>query len=399
MSKRVFIFAGRKYGGECGGSAGVNYKLFLANQKYHLINNCYHIFLDGILSDENKEIKVEDDKKRKEIPNKNWLKSIGFVNTTFLLKSRKKMIDEVRKLGEKYKFNKNDIFIFHDIDYAYAFLKCYCGYETLLVYHQQGESYYEWMSLFGGKSKIVELFYRYTMKYILNNISTMAFPSNGAYECFNKTSTYDYGIKDYAVFYNGFSRKDEYSILGGPSNELVFATVSVLNDAKAVERVPAVISEIKKVLPDKKIRWILVGNGVNEKKVASEIEKYNLGECVKWIKERVSHDEILELFKRADFYIMMHNYSIFDFTTIEAMSYGVIPILSDVTANKEVVVKDNGLIIGEITDVYKIKSIIEENTFTEMKEKNISVQAELFSEYEFLKRYADYINERTTIGE
>ena len=37
---------------------------FLANQKYHLINNCYHIFLDGILSDENKEIKVEDDKRQ-----------------------------------------------------------------------------------------------------------------------------------------------------------------------------------------------------------------------------------------------------------------------------------------------------------------------------------------------
>lgn len=399
MNRRVFIFAGRKYGGECGGSAGVNYKLFLANQKYHLINNCYHIFLDGILSDENKEIHVKSDDKKKAMPNKNWLKSIGFVNTTFLLKSRKKMISEIKKIGESYKFQKEDVFIFHDIDYAYAFLKCYQGYETLLVYHQQGESYYEWRSLFGGKSKIVELFYRYTMKYILNNISTMAFPSNGAYECFNKTSTYDFGIKEYAVFYNGFSRKEEYSVLEGKSDELVFATVSVLNDAKAVERVPAVINEIRKTLPDKKIRWVLVGNGVNEKKVSSEIEKYSLQDSVNWIKERVSHDKILELFKKADFYIMMHNYSIFDFTTIEAMSYGCIPVLSDVTANKEVVVKDNGLIISELTDVRKLKEIIEEESFKAMKKSNILVQDEHFSEYQFLKRYADYINERAAVGE
>jgi len=63
--RRTFVFSYRKCMGPVGGPTGVNYKMFLANQKENLIENMYNIFLDKIIEPLSKEVSYTDFSKTK----------------------------------------------------------------------------------------------------------------------------------------------------------------------------------------------------------------------------------------------------------------------------------------------------------------------------------------------
>jgi Glycosyltransferase len=175
------------------------------------------------------------------------------------------------------------------------------------------------------------------------------------------------------------------------SGEPVFSIVATLNEAKGVERIPSFLSDIKNKYGS--FLWIVIGDGIKAPELEENIVKYSLQDNVIWIKERVPHDDILALFQYTDFYILAHRYSIFDFSTIEAMKYGNIPILTPIGGNKEVIIVDNGIYLNDLTSCKDFDEYIANHNIEEVKIKNIAIANNLYSEKAFLKGYSVLVNE------
>lgn len=169
-----------------------------------------------------------------------------------------------------------------------------------------------------------------------------------------------------------------------------FVTVANLNEAKAIERIPQYLAAVGR--KGIRLTWVLVGNGVKAQNVADEIEKNNIDAHVIWMKSNVMHDDLMKLFSVTDFYILLHKLSIFDLSTLEAMHYGNIPILTPVGGNKEMITDGNGLFVDDFTDAGSFVDMIEIQDIQTMKEKNAKIQNEMFNDRAFLKRYVELCN-------
>jgi glycosyltransferase involved in cell wall biosynthesis len=419
MERRIFILSYRKCAGPVGGPGGVNYKLFLANKNYNLLKNTHYVFEDIILTDEsdiNSSKNLNGDSKRNEKPasflkaGKSALKNIlqntslseylGYENK--LIKMKKFML----QLNEKYSFKKEDVFIFHDVESAYIFNKLFNYKNTLLVYHQQGGLYYEWQAFSGKENNLLNCKMQAVTKETFEKTSYIGFPSDGAYEAFINTSMSEdtnkiVERKKYYKFYNGFDRtevsdKDTSSeILSVAQNikkyKLSFITISALNEAKGVEQIPQYLAKIKEEHGD--LIWVIVGDGVKAKELQNNIEKFKLTQNVIWIRQKVSHDDLLFLLNNTNYYIMFHRKSIFDFATIEAMAYGNIPILSNIGGNKEVILGNNGILLNSYTDTSSFDAKLI-NELDLLKQENMKIATTHFSTYKFLKVYAEFIEEK-----
>lgn len=142
-----------------------------------------------------------------------------------------------------------------------------------------------------------------------------------------------------------------------------------------------------------RFKWVLIGNGVYAQEVNQAIKKYGICEDVIWKQNNVKHSELMQLFSITDFYILFHKYSIFDLSTLEAMHYGNIPILTPVGGNKEMIIRQNGIFVSDFRDVAAFMDLIESGKVDELREFNKSIQNELFDDKAFLQRYADLCRE------
>lgn len=403
---RTFVFSYRKCMGPVGGGTGVNYKLFLANSEYHLIENCYHVFSDIVIEPGMKNVNYEKLK-----PNARQNSSLRRVLSHFGLawvckhyNYRRRIRAYFEKLDSKYKFSENDVYIFHDIESANEFIRIFPFQNTMLVYHQQGSLYNEWKSF---NSYELGLFQRYLNRYSVeayNSVEVLGFPSFGAKESLLESETdlkKSLREREIAVLYNGFTRANDYlknyskdldSIIAELQNfdGIVFCTVSALNEAKGVERIPQYLAQIKR---QHSLKWVIVGNGIKAEELQSEIAKNGLSENTIWQKAPLPHDEILRIFSLTDFYIMFHRFSIFDYSTIEAMAYGNIPILTPVGGNKEVVFDNNGLFVEEFNNSDGFENFLSSIDIPSIKRRNQEIQETRFSNFAFLKRYSDLISQ------
>ena len=424
MHNRVFIFSYRNLNEILGGGpGGVNYRLYLANKKYKMIRNTYHLFKDKIIDTDNQLIDIFIEKKESNNYLPPFFRKILklFINKIPLLIFLKYLFHEIIRLSKirkyikllsnRYKFNNNDIYIFHEIESASVFLKLFNFKNNLLVYHQQGSIYYELKSFTKVSSFFLKFFLDHILLYTFEKIVYIGFPSFGAYKALLNTSNNKkinkcLKGKKVTIFYNGFTEEKKLeNIKHEPlfdikikeklkDCELSFITVAALNEAKGVERIPQYLYKIKKT--GKNIIWILIGDGIKAKEIEKNIKKYELKENVFWIKKRLPHSDILYLFNLTDFYILFHRFSIFDFSTIESMAYGNIPILSNVGGNKEIIIKQNGLLVenfNNIDDFLKIITIKDE-----LKRLNRKLQKKYFSSYSFLERYSNFIEKNFMKG-
>ena len=92
---------------------------------------------------------------------------------------------------------------------------------------------------------------------------------------------------------------------------------------------------------------------------------------------------------RSDFYILFHKQSIFDLSTLEAMHYGCIPVLTPVGGNNEMIIRENGFFVNNFGDVRELEAAIQNGVLDTMKQKNIELQEQMFGEEAMLKRYSD----------
>ena len=395
---RVFVFAHQPCYGETGGGQGVVYRLYQANRKYKLWNNVYFVFGDRVIYNgeeigelaEKKEIKKSKVKSKlvKNIPGK--FKVIQYE------KKYKKLKKYLLEIGMEYHFTDSDTYIFHDLQFARAFAEIYAYDKSIMVIHAQGSFYNEWVAIHGYECKDIKKYYEKCFVQVINKFKFIGFPSEGAKNCFYESALelrkYEKEC-EYKILYNGVvcpKVKPEHYIdfvkKLKESNGYIFATIATLNSAKAVERIPQFLGRIKK--EGIKFKWVLVGKGVKEENVLAEIINAEIKEETVWLNKYVSHEEVLQILSIADFYILFHKYSIFDLSTLEAMHYGAIPILTPVGGNLEVIKNENGIFIDDFQDIQKFVALIE-NDLEPIHKLNQKIQQENFNDEAFLKYYVE----------
>ena len=399
--KRIFMMVNQPCYGESGGGHGIEYRLYRTNEKEHILDNIYFVFSDRVIKNGEeigclaKKKNIIEQSKFKIISNK--LKP-GFLRALKIQNDYNKICKYISELNRKYIFSDEDIYIFHDVKMAYAFTKCFTYKKCALVFHMQGSVYHEWKSFSGISSSSVQYVLNKVFIDAVKKMRYLCFPSKGAKESLiDSAPELNKNISKAIIkyIYNGVDCPDissiklpkEVKISEEDDDRLIFTTVAALNSAKAVERIPQFLGQLKK--HGNKIVWILVGNGIMAPLVEKEIVKNGIEKNTIWMKDFVPHDQVLKILSRSDFYILFHKQSIFDLSTLEAMHYGCIPVLTPVGGNNEMIIRENGFFVNNFGDVRELEAAIQNGVLDTMKQKNIELQEQMFGEEAMLKRYSD----------
>ena len=364
--------------GPGGGAGGVSYRLMKANENCHLFKDTVFIFFDRCISSTEGEVSVDP------MPHGQQLVELEGYYT---------------KLNDVLEFCEDDYFVFHDLESFCAMKECMPWIvRTLVVYHQQGSIYSESLFMGNNEDKAYEQFCFDLTRFAVEESGIFAFPSHGAKQALIDTLP-EIGPylekKNEVILYNGCSpvlsqgtgMVDGLIDMLGQIRGKVFITVATLNHAKGVERLPAFFAEYGKYVED--YFWIVIGNGAKRDELAKGIS--DLEGHVLWLDVNIDNSDIIKLYDKADYYILSHRYSIFDYATIEAMHMGCIPVLTPVGGNLEMVTEDNGYFF---TDDMNAESFVlweKEQNMEELKEKNRRIAKEKFSEYSMLKAYYDLV--------
>ncbi len=360
--------------GPCGGSGGVSYRLMKANEKYHLFDDTVFIFTDNCISSSEGEVIVEAMPKGQQ-----------------LIELEKYFT----QLDTKLHFCENDRFVFHDLESFCAMKESFPWMSrTLVMYHQQGSIYSESLFMGNKPDEVYEQFCFDLTKTAVEESGLFGFPSHGAKQALIATLP---EIRPYLekkreiVLYNGCS-PDLSNGTGAmePLLEMLeqvkgntFITVATLNEAKGVERLPAFFREYGKYVDD--YFWIVIGNGAKAGELSQGLE--DLEGHALWLNVSIDNSDIMQLYDKADFYILSHRYSIFDYATIEAMHMGCIPVLTHVGGNLEMITEDNGYFLDDNLTAKSFVKWEKEQDMAQLKELNRRLAGEKFSEYSMLEAY------------
>lgn len=395
--------------GPTGGGHGIEYRLYDANKKYKLLQNVYFVFSDRVIEPEmDCGAFAVGNKKRKHGKIFLYLKKFKpqIYRLWSLKRGYKAFASYLKHVGEHYKFSNKDIYLFQDVKSAYTFSTVFSYTNCALIYHMQGSMYHEWSASLGIKSEQVHVFFNRVFEKAVLNMRFLCFPSVGTEECLVETEPAMCKIiatKEKRYLYNGISCSDiKKSAINSwikgirESADYIFSTVATLNMAKGVERIPRYLGKLKKAGVN--FKWILIGNGVKAEEVQRQITQYNLADNTIWKREYMDHGEVLEILSISDFYILFHRQSIFDLSTLEAMHYGAIPILTRVGGNKEIIVEENGVFVDDFENIKEIVRLLNNDTIDLLKEKNKKIQAQLFDDNAMLYRYVKLVNELSIKG-
>ena len=396
---RIFVISYRKCLGPVGGGTGVNFKLYLANREYGLLDQCYHVFTDKVIAPDTAAVTYSKLNSNTKSPKKGLRALLSRMGPAWIAKHkayRKRIRRYFQELDGQYHFTAEDVYLFQDVESAGEFMAQFSYPRTVLVYHQQGSLYNEWRAF---NAFDLPAYRKYLNRYsegVYRDVEVLAFPSMGAKESLLQSEPYFekvLGSRSVEVLYNGFTKPElpgDSKVIGDLRQKLEsfegykFATVSALNEAKGVERIPQFLAQVGMSQP---FRWVIVGSGVKATELEQNIEKYGISDSVIWIREPMPHDDILKLFSMTDHYILFHRFSIFDYSTIEAMSYGNIPVLTPIGGNREVIIEDNGVFVEDFSNAEGFLTFMEKAPLAQLKEQNRLLQERCFSDEAFLRRY------------
>jgi glycosyltransferase involved in cell wall biosynthesis len=326
----------------------------------------------------------------------------GGMGLTLILNHKRKLRKTVKwmlAVGKELRFSDSDIFFLHDFESAYAFARCFAFKKAVFIYHQQGDLYAEWAGFTGRKSLMYKSYLTNIFLKTVKRTGHLGVPSNGAFTSLlsNEEKIHEkLSNVQFRTLYNGFTKPEVIKTSDAIKSTidalkafpgLRFSSVASLNYAKGVERVPRYLGQLKKA--GYNIKWIIVGDGVKKRELEAAIEANGMENDTIWIKESVPHDDILNMFGNTDIYILLHRFSIFDYSTIEAMSYGNIPVLSRVGGNVEVIPGENGVLVDDDADASGLIAFLADrgSDIAALKKINSTLQERLFSEKSFLRNY------------
>ncbi|MCI9590097.1 MAG: glycosyltransferase [Lachnospiraceae bacterium] len=409
--RRYFNIASSPKFDNPGGPSACLRNLYLANEQYKLIDNFFTICPSKAFIPEGAVIHNSYTKTNK-IDNKicekiyesisGSLKQISM--ETLKLYFRLNSIQEfLKRADEKFLFQETDVFLLQDFWITQAFMYQFPEFKKVItVSHAQGS--------FRNQESVSELSEVWDVMQAeqLHTIKNWIFPSNGAKEGFLKTASDEMRLLSkqcqFQIAYNGYECKKKLAADKGFLSELeeirdtdvIFASATFLYKNKGVEKIPEILANFKQQT-NLRIKWILIGSGEMEEEVRKSIEEHLDEKDYIWYKKRFDNqDNVFALFSKADFYIMMHKVSVFDLSTLQAMAYGCIPVLSKVGGNLELCGFDNGILVDEWERKVDIDRYYENFTWNQQflekqKEKNKKIVLEKFNNQKFLLKYREYL--------
>ena len=313
--------------------------------------------------------------------------------------------DFLYRMNLMFQFGKEDVFLLEDINICAAFLLQFPDLPYIIeAYHTPG--------IYSSHIKntmpdLVDVYDKLQLEQI-QRIKRWVFPTQGAaqgfYETANENMQSAFKECDISVLYTYFNPKREIvpddafclELSKLPLHDLLFASASFLYHSKGIERIPRMLHKIKKQT-GLKIFWVLIGKGEMENAVRENIDTYLSADEYLWYNCRFDNqDNVFELFRRADFYIMMHRVSVSDLSTLQAMAYGCVPFLSKTGGNIEFCAFHNGILVDPLDEKiewseYFHDSKLDRVFLESQKRLNRRIISEHFSSYAFLKGYRDYL--------
>lgn len=290
--------------------------------------------------------------------------------------------------------DKDTIYIANDIFSAfglYVLGKHYC-----LIFHAQGDVVKE-MTLWGHNlsENIKTMIYRIEELAVANAYKVL-FPSKGAETYFRKSFEQEIKFSSGNPLYNtvtDFPVPCEVEGVATDNDCITFLSIGQMTRLKGMDKIPDFIEQYLQYT-DKRVRWIVVANGVLKEEVREQIEaireRTNRLEYIN-IDYVVSHAQIFYLMNLCNAYIMLHRVSIFDFSTLEAMYCKRPVILSDIPGNDEYNQEQNIMLVDDDTDM---KVVVEYVAAGEEKgRKNREVYEKYFAKESFVERYVTLLDE------
>lgn len=294
--------------------------------------------------------------------------------------------------GTKFAFdyvmkNSRSLYVTHDLGTAYGLALnnvpfiVFWHFQGSLITQQEnfGETIPNWI-----KKRIARM-----EEYVFKKAKRIVFPSSGSLEMYRTDSyvkSYDYDQKTLVIYNTSLPelKKPDLSksIISTLSNDDAVKVVScgTLTKAKGQDLALELLMKVAN-LTDKKIIYLIIGSGV----LKSDLENQALKapENLKIIfLEKVPHENVCEIFRLSDIYLMTHRISIFDIATLEAMKANCALILSKIGGNLDFN-KENNVVFSE--NVNEIINLISNRNFlNNRKELNAAIFAKYFGPAKFL---------------
>lgn len=300
--------------------------------------------------------------------------------------------------------------IAHDV---YSAIRCQLvRVDYVLIYHGQGSLLNEFRSMGRSPGFLSRQWLCWLEESAFEAASYVGFPSDGARQAFLSTSEVSGPLlkkigRESFIMWNGVSYRtwragrDLSGACGNlndlsespafdlaqrvqNSNKKVFLTVSSLTHLKGVDRIPRLLSEIKGFRESG--LWVVVGDGPLRTEVEAEVVRFALETNFLPVVGRLSHQQVQALMEISQYYVMAHRTSIFDMATLEAMEWGLVPILSPVGGNLEVNTSKN-VIYTEKLGAFRFEEL------EEYRARNLRAHSENFSSKAMADRYRKFVQD------
>lgn len=316
-------------------------------------------------------------------------------NTKLFQKMKGEYFGAFLQILKEQTFEKHTLYITNDLGTAYGLAVLKKTY--LFIFHHQGPIVKEDLD-FGktlSKKRIKTL--HNIERTAFKNAKKIFFPSIGAQEMYFKSKYRSIDVAEVNIggaLYNTISEIQLKTRLECEPEKITFLSLGTISMAKGQDQS---ICFIEKLLEksEKEIRYIVIGRGplldeVNTHAIRLK-EEYKNFEYI-YIPRIESYEEIMRIHSIADIYIMLHRISIFDLSTLEAMSKKTALILSDVGGNKEFNRRDNVILVKENDYETAVEQLINSD-IGELKRKNRDVYDEFFSPTNFRNQYINAITQ------
>lgn len=232
---------------------------------------------------------------------------------------------------------KNTVYITHD--FATAFGLYLLKKKYTFVCHTQGPKLEEKYNFNEHVSFINKLIISYCEKKSFINAFMTCFPSDGAQRYFFESKYCLFSKNKINLgpsLYNTLSfspPKKNINNLDEDNNIITFYSIGSLTFAKGIDQIPNFLENY--LILCRKLRYILVGDGPLRENILNELNRLKLKfENFEFFYfEKCSYGQILNIHSISNVYIMLQRISIFDLSTLEAMKYGNMIILSAVGGN------------------------------------------------------------------
>ena len=290
-------------------------------------------------------------------------------------------------------FQKDTFYISNDLGTA-------CGLALInkhyvLLFHHQGSIIKENIDYGQKMSKKKITLLHILERIVFTKAKKVCFPSNGAEEMYFDSqyrSVNKNKVQLGQPLYNTISEIKITNRIEKESDKLTFMSLGTVSSAKGQD---LSLKFLEKFLQKytRKVRYIVIGRGPMVSRVNSfalELMKiYSNFEYI-YIPRIETYEEIMRIHQITDIYLMMHRISIFDLSTLEAMSSCSALVLSDVGGNIEFNVENNVILVKNENYEEATQQLLESD-IEELKVKNKDVYLHYFSPEIFSSRYSQLL--------